>query len=342
MEFSLKEIFSVDKASSYTSVKLNSRYIIYMHSIIETNKLSAEYLDLEEQDVSGSMTIDVPGIKTNIRNITCILEDSQSRLFSCAVLNNDEKFYVLQLQFDQNVKKINLLTYMTFFKFKFFIGGSISLSKNYVAITGKDFSGRKRQVLVYRRQAKDTERVLTHKQNGKRRVLQKSLTPEHPYLFYSVDLPMKHSEVPIENQQFFLFQKKVSSTDSDSKTETKIEDKLAIQTANESGMAKIYSIQKAQLTFKRMGYYEMQDMKKIELQFEGGKEKIKKGIFQIFFDIDSTNIDTQDKENWEGFWNFLKSLRWVGIVLGSIALLVFMVVGCYCIRRETLKGNLDD
>lgn len=320
-----------------------------MHNIVDTSKLSGEYLDLEEQDVSGSMSIVVPEMKTNIKNITCIVEDSVTKTFSCAIINSDEKFYLLQLQFDPNVKKINLLTYTSFFKFKMVIGGTISLSKNYVAITGQDLSSRKRQVLVYSRKIKDAERrILTPDEEfsqvreGNQRILQKALVPEYPYLYYAIDLPIQHSEMPLKNYQFFLFEKPTQvpnpDTKSDVKTVTQNIDKLAIQTLNEPGMAKIYKIQAAELTFKRMGYYEMQDMKKINLQFEGGTTKIKKGIFQIFFDVESLgNINTQDKESWDGLFNFFSKLKWFAITIGCLILLVGLLAGCYCMRREKLK-----
>jgi hypothetical protein len=70
---------------------------MFLHNVLDTSKLNAEYLDLEESDVSGSMTVVVPEMKTNIKNMTCILENTETKTFSCALLNNDEKFYLLEL-----------------------------------------------------------------------------------------------------------------------------------------------------------------------------------------------------------------------------------------------------
>jgi hypothetical protein len=102
-------------------------------------------------------------------------------------------------------------------------------------------------------------------------------------LFYSLDLPIQHTEVPLTDYQFFLYQKQnqIKNPDekSDIKTITKTEDKLAVQTVKEPGMAKIYSISNAEIVFKKMGFYEMQDMKKVAFEFEGGAKLTKKGLF---------------------------------------------------------------
>ena len=324
---------------------------MFLHNVLDTSKLNAEYLDLEESDVSGSMTVVVPEMKTNIKNMTCILENTETKTFSCALLNNDEKFYLLELQFDPNVKKINLLTYMSYYNYKLLVGGAISLSKNYIAVTGQDLSSRTRKILLYSRKVKNAQRrALSDLQSSQKlngRVLQKAQTPEHPYLFYSLDLPIQHTEVPLTDYQFFLYQKQnqIKNPDekSDIKTITKTEDKLAVQTVKEPGMAKIYSISNAEIVFKKMGFYEMQDMKKVAFEFEGGAKLTKKGLFQVFFDEEAIgNINTQDKQSWDGVINFVKNLKYLGVGFLSVVVITGLLVSCYCLRRETLKGSLDE
>jgi hypothetical protein len=42
------------------------------------------------------MPIELPDLRTNVNNITCTVENETAKTFSCAVLNDDEKFYLLE------------------------------------------------------------------------------------------------------------------------------------------------------------------------------------------------------------------------------------------------------
>lgn len=310
------------------------------------------------------MPIELPDLRTNVNNITCTVENETAKTFSCAVLNDDEKFYLLEFQLDIIIRKINLLTYSSYFKFKLLIGGALSLSKKFVAVTGQDLSYRKRQLLIYDRNIKEVtpvqkRRVMQDDYSLKNdfkifvdyhntgRILQKQITPENPYMFYSVDLPVSHSDIPLQNYQFMLLQKLTDvpnpDTKSDVKTIQQAEDLLLVQTLSEPGLAKLYKIQEMEVSFKRMGYYELLDLKKVQLKFEGGVTPIKKGIVEMFFSVDSsTDINTQDKNKWTPLWNFFKSLKWVGIVLGFAVGIMLLLTWCYCMRREKLKFNRLD
>jgi hypothetical protein len=63
----------------------------------------------------------------------------------------------------------------------------------------------------------------------------------------------------------------------------------------------------------------------------------------VFFDEEAIgNINTQDKQSWDGVINFVKNLKYLGVGFLSVVVITGLLVSCYCLRRETLKGSLDE
>jgi hypothetical protein len=67
---------------------------------------------------------------------------------------------------------------MSYYNYKLLVGGAISLSKNYIAVTGQDLSSRTRKILLYSRKVKNAQRrALSDLQSSQKlngRVLQKA------------------------------------------------------------------------------------------------------------------------------------------------------------------------
>jgi hypothetical protein len=118
---------------------------------------------------------------------------------------------------------------MNFFKFKMQIGSSLSLSEKYIGLIGHDLGFSKKYLLLYSRKVKQTARILHTKNEivegenlkNPNRNLQTALTPEFPHLFYTIELPYKHTGVPMSNYEFFLFQKNSTVPNPDVKSDVK-------------------------------------------------------------------------------------------------------------------------
>lgn len=81
--------------------------MVFVSVAVDSNKLRIGFLDLEEQEATPSQEYFVPELVTNIRNTTCVLDSQLSAVFSCAIVNDDQKIYLATFQFDTTIKRIN-------------------------------------------------------------------------------------------------------------------------------------------------------------------------------------------------------------------------------------------
>lgn len=287
---------------------MNNRIITFFvrndSSIIE-----AQIFDAEPSKNSGELKIPIPNSKNRVVNFDCKIKSDKDQKFRCVVMCVDQLIRELNLNVS-SAPQIVLESSTDYFKFPYILTDKIFLDSNYFALLGENPSSKDKRILLYKLKS----------QGGSKNV------------FYSLKVNDLVPKSGLSDLRFFLYQD-VNPTNG---TRT---DMVCIQNAVSKGLAKIYEIKDLEIRFKMMGFYEMQDMRRVSLDFNQGEGNIKrKNLYEIFFNM--TYMNTFDKKTLT-FFDILKKMQFVFYGIGAFLFFIAFCLLCYCIRRERIKSSLD-